>query len=78
LEVNQTSQLKHNVILAKRVNFGIVYGISSFGLSKELKISPAEAQNFIDDYFARYPRVKSYISKIHRQAEKKGFCCYNF
>ena len=59
--------------IAKRVNFGIVYGISSFGLSKELKISPAEAQNFIDDYFARYPRVKNYISRIHRQAEKKGF-----
>ena len=65
------SELQRNI--AKRVNFGIVYGMSSFGLSKELKITPAEAQNFIDDYFSRYPKVKGYISKAYRQVEKEGF-----
>jgi len=65
------SELQRNI--AKRVNFGIVYGMSSFGLSKELKITPAQAQNFIDDYFSRYPKVKGYISKTYRQVEKEGF-----
>lgn len=59
--------------IAKRVNFGIVYGMSSFGLSKELKISPAQAQNFIDDYFNRYSKVKEYIAKTMLKAEKEGF-----
>lgn len=59
--------------IAKKVNFGIVYGISSFGLSRELKISPAQAQNFIDDYFQRYPKVKEYMNKTYLQAEKQGF-----
>ncbi len=67
----EISEFQRNV--AKRVNFGIVYGMSSFGLSKELKIAPAEAQNFIDDYFNRYPKVKGYINKTYRQAEKEGF-----
>ena len=55
------------------MNFGIVYGMSSYGLSKELKISPAEAQNFINDYFNRYPKVKDYITKTMLKAEKEGF-----
>jgi len=59
--------------LAKKVNFGIVYGMSAYGLSKELKISPVEAQNFIDDYFRRYPKVKEYIDKTCLEAEDKGF-----
>jgi len=59
--------------LAKRVNFGIVYGMSSYGLAKELKITPLEAQNFIDDYFRRYPGVKDYIDKACDLAEKEGF-----
>ena len=42
---------------AKRVNFGIVYGITSFGLARDLGISNEEAQQFIDTYFARYPKV---------------------
>ncbi len=67
----KSREIQRNI--AKKVNFGIVYGMSSFGLSKELKIIPAEAQNFIDDYFSRYPRVKGYIKRTHRQAEKKGF-----
>jgi DNA polymerase-1 len=59
--------------IAKRVNFGIIYGMSSYGLSKELKIAPIEAQNFIDDYFNRYPKVKEYIERIQQLAEKDGF-----
>ncbi|NQT28879.1 MAG: DNA polymerase I, partial [Candidatus Omnitrophica bacterium] len=71
IKSGQTSELQRNI--AKRVNFGIVYGMSSFGLSKELKIAPAEAQNFIDDYFNRYPLVKGYISRTYRQVEREGF-----
>jgi DNA polymerase-1 len=59
--------------LAKKVNFGIVYGMSAYGLCRELKISPLEAQNFIDDYFNRYPKVRDYINKMYAQAEDKGY-----
>ena len=59
--------------VAKRVNFGIVYGMSSYGLSKDLKISQEEAQVFIDSYFARYPKVKDFIEKEIKKAEKQGF-----
>ena len=58
--------------IAKRVNFGIVYGMSAFGLSKELKIGVDEATQFIDSYFARYPKVKSFIDKINKELSKKG------
>lgn len=58
--------------LAKRVNFGIIYGMSSYGLAKELKISPQEAQIFIDSYFLRYQGVKRYINRLCLQAEKEG------
>ncbi|MBP7088220.1 MAG: DNA polymerase I [Candidatus Omnitrophica bacterium] len=58
--------------LAKRVNFGIIYGMSSYGLAKELKISPQEAQTFIDSYFLRYQGVKRYINKLCLQAEEEG------
>jgi len=59
--------------IAKRVNFGIVYGLTSFGLSRDLGISVDEAQAFIDAYFSRYPRVKDYIEKQINQARKFGF-----
>lgn len=71
VETEDLSDSQRNI--AKRVNFGIVYGMSSYGLSKELKITPVEAQNFIDDYFKRYPKVKEYINKTYVQVEKKGF-----
>lgn len=71
IKASQVTPAQRNV--AKRVNFSIIYGMSSYGLSKELKITPLEAQNFIDDYFNRYPQVKEYIDKIYAQAEKKGF-----
>jgi DNA polymerase-1 len=58
---------------AKRVNFGIIYGLTSFGLSRDLGISVEEAQVFIDAYFSRYPKVKDYIEKQINQARKVGF-----
>lgn len=58
---------------AKRVNFGIVYGQSSYGLSKDLEIPINEAQVFIDSYFARYPKVESYIQEQIKKAESEGF-----
>ncbi|MBD3245794.1 MAG: DNA polymerase I [Candidatus Omnitrophica bacterium] len=59
--------------VAKRVNFGILYGMSSFGLSRELKISPQEAQRFIDEYFARYPGVQEFIDRIYAETETRGY-----
>lgn len=59
--------------VAKRVNFGIVYGLTSYGLSRDLGISPQEAQNFIDAYFLKYPKVKDYIAEQIEKAKKNGF-----
>jgi len=58
---------------AKLVNFGIVYGMSAFGLSKNLYIDPASAQQFIDSYFQRYPRVKMYMEDKIEEARDTGF-----
>ncbi|WP_338470474.1 DNA polymerase I [Niallia sp. XMNu-256] len=58
---------------AKAVNFGIVYGISDYGLSQSLKISRKEAGEFIDRYFASYPGVKEYIDEIVKDAKLKGY-----
>ena len=58
---------------AKRVNFGIIYGQTSYGLSRDLGIPIDEAQIFIDAYFARYPRVKEYIEREINKAQKDGF-----
>ena len=59
--------------VAKRVNFGIVYGLSAWGLSRDLGLSINEAQGFIDAYFLRYPKVKEYIQEQIDKAEKSGF-----
>jgi len=58
---------------AKRVNFGIIYGMSSYGLAKELHISEDEARSFIEDYFARYPKIKKFIDSIIKEAKSKGY-----
>jgi DNA polymerase-1 len=58
---------------AKAVNFGIVYGISDFGLSKDLGISRAEARDYIDGYFYRYPGVRAYIDRVVSEAREKGY-----
>jgi DNA polymerase-1 len=59
--------------MAKRVNFGIIYGLTSYGLSRDLGISVEEAQRFIDAYFLRYPKVQEYIQKQIKKAQKEGF-----
>ena len=58
---------------AKAVNFGIVYGISDYGLSQNLGITRKEAQTFIDTYFEKYPGVKKYMEDIVREAKDKGY-----
>lgn len=58
---------------AKAVNFGIVYGISDYGLSQNLGITRKEAQEFIDRYFTMYPGVKKYMEDIVREAKDKGY-----
>jgi len=58
---------------AKAVNFGVVYGISAFGLSKNVGISNAEAQRFIDHYFEQYPRVRSWIEETLERAREEGY-----
>jgi len=58
---------------AKAVNFGIIYGISAFGLSEQLEISREEAQAFIDAYLARFPHVQDFIQRTVEQAERDGF-----
>ena len=58
---------------AKAVNFGIVYGISSFGLSQDLSISRKEADKYIKDYFVSYPGVKKYLDDAVESAKEKGY-----
>ena len=59
--------------IAKTVNFGIIYGISDYGLSQSLNISRAEAKQFIQKYFERYEGVKEYMEKCVEQAKQDGF-----
>ncbi len=59
--------------MAKTINFGIVYGMSPYGLAKELKIGHQEAKAFIERYFQRYPGVKKYMEEIVTQAREKGY-----
>ena len=58
---------------AKAVNFGIIYGISSFGLGQDLDISRKEAQEYIDKYFQSYPKVKEYLDQEVSSAKENGF-----
>ena len=58
---------------AKAVNFGIVYGISSFGLSQDLSISKKQAGEYIEQYFATYPKIKEFLDKNVSDAKEKGY-----
>lgn len=58
---------------AKAVNFGIVYGISSFGLSQDLSISKKEAEGYIKSYFATYPGIKIFLDKLVEDAKENGY-----
>ncbi|MGB9608375.1 MAG: DNA polymerase, partial [bacterium] len=57
----------------KTVNFGIVYGISEFGLAKELGISEESAREYIEQYFKKFPKVKEYIDRTVEEAREKGY-----
>ena len=65
-----TSDMRRN---AKMVNFGIIYGISAFGLSERLNIPRKEAAAIIENYFEKYPRIKSYMDESIEQAREKGY-----
>ena len=65
-----TPQQRRN---AKAVNFGIVYGISSFGLSQDLSISTKEAKEYIERYFETYPGIKSYLDGLVEHAKEEGY-----
>ena len=58
---------------AKAVNFGIIYGISSFGLSEQLSIPREEAQNYIDAYLARFPMVNEFMRGVIDRAKEDGY-----
>ena len=59
--------------IAKMINFGIIYGISAFGLSENLEIPREEAQEYIDTYLARFPHVQDFIERTIEQAERDGY-----
>ncbi len=59
--------------MAKAVNFGIIYGLSTFGLSRQLKISPKEAKAFIDQYFQLYKNVKSFMEETVKESAERGY-----
>lgn len=58
---------------AKAINFGIIYGISPFGLARQLGISPGEARDYIDRYFLRYPGIRDYMNRAREEARAKGY-----
>ena len=69
-KIHVTPLMRRN---AKAVNFGILYGISSFGLSEDLGINVYEAKKFIDDYLNTYPGIKDYMNKEIAEAKEKGY-----
>ncbi len=58
---------------AKAINFGLIYGMSAFGLARQLGIDRGSAQNYVDLYFARYPGVKAYMDQTREQAREQGY-----
>ncbi len=58
---------------AKTINFGIIYGISAFGLAARLGIGAAEARRYIDAYFARYPEIREYMERVKDEARRLGY-----
>lgn len=69
-ETDVTAQMRN---YAKRVNFGIIYGMSAFGLAKDLKVAQADAQEFIDKYFLRYPAVRKFMDDEIKKCEQRGY-----
>ena len=65
-----TDEMRRN---AKAINFGLIYGMSSFGLAQQLKIDRGAAQDYINLYFARYPGVKDFMERTRAQAHALGY-----
>jgi DNA polymerase-1 len=65
-----TDEMRRN---AKAINFGLIYGMSAFGLAQQLKIERGAAQQYIDLYFARYPGVKAFMDSTRAQAHEQGY-----
>ena len=77
-EVSQehvTTEMRYR---AKRINFGIIYGMSAFGLAKDLAVPQREAQDFIDRYFLRYPGIQAFMQKCEAEAREHGFVATMF
>src|SRR3954468_121643 len=70
---DQATLTKDERNIAKMVNFGIIYGISAFGLSENLEIPRDEAQEYIDTYMARFPMVQDFIERTIEQAKEDGY-----
>jgi DNA polymerase-1 len=70
LEKDVTAEMRR---VAKMVNFGVIYGISAFGLARRLEIPKEDASRFIDDYFKRYPRVLGYQDELLAKARRQGY-----
>jgi DNA polymerase-1 len=71
IDIDEVSRVQRST--AKAINFGLMYGKQAFGLSKDLNISRKEAQNYIDMYFSRYPKVQAYMQLIPVKAKAKGY-----
>lgn len=70
---NKEDVTKQQRMAAKSINFGIVYGISSFGLSKQLDISVKQAKEYIDSYFSKYTGIKNWSNRIIEETKQKGY-----
>lgn len=71
VDVNEVSSDQRRK--AKAINFGLIYGMSAFGLAKQIKVERREAQQYIDRYFEKYPGVLEYMDRIRAQAHDDGF-----
>src|SRR5262249_12638512 len=67
---NVTDQQRRS---AKAINFGLIYGMSAFGLARQIDESQAVAKSYMEQYFHRYPNVKIYMDSIRKLAEQKGY-----